>query len=86
MTFTLKDAPGNAILLTVVESGFDQVPPQRRRLAFEMNSGGWEAQLQNIARYASRLAHRVKLGRRRGGSATATRWPTYLPRSATRRG
>ena len=31
VTFRLKDAPGNAILLTVVESGFDKVPPQRRR-------------------------------------------------------
>jgi uncharacterized protein YndB with AHSA1/START domain len=52
VTFTLADAPGDAILLTVVESGFDKVPPQRRRQAFEMNSGGWEAQLKNIARHA----------------------------------
>jgi uncharacterized protein YndB with AHSA1/START domain len=53
VTFTLKDAPGDGILLTVVESGFDKVPPQRRRQAFEMNSGGWEVQLKNIARHAS---------------------------------
>lgn len=52
VTFTLKDAPGNGILLTVVESGFDHVPLQRRREAFEMNTGGWEIQLQNIARHA----------------------------------
>jgi len=52
VTFTLKDAPGNGTLLTVVESGFDKVPPHRRREAFEMNSGGWEIQLQNIARNA----------------------------------
>ena len=51
VTFTLEDAPGNAILLTVVESGFDKIPPHRRQ-AFEMNSGGWEAQLKNIARHA----------------------------------
>ncbi|MES2073662.1 MAG: vanillate O-demethylase oxidoreductase VanB, partial [Pseudomonadota bacterium] len=51
--FTLKDAPGNAILLTVVESGFDKVPLHRRREAFEMHTGGWEEQLQNIARHAS---------------------------------
>jgi uncharacterized protein YndB with AHSA1/START domain len=53
VTFTLKDAPGDGILLTVVESGFDKVPQGRRRQAFEMNSGGWEAQLKNVARYAS---------------------------------
>jgi uncharacterized protein YndB with AHSA1/START domain len=53
VTFTLADAPGGGILLTVVESGFDKIPPHRRREAFEMNSGGWEVQVQNIARHAS---------------------------------
>lgn len=53
VTFTLKDAPGNATLLTVVESGFDHVPPQRRLEAFRMNSRGWEAQLSNIVRHVS---------------------------------
>lgn len=51
VTFTLKDA-SDGTLLTVVESGFDKVPAHRRREAFEMNSGGWEAQLKNIARHA----------------------------------
>jgi uncharacterized protein YndB with AHSA1/START domain len=51
VTLTLHDAPGNAILLKVVESGFDKVPPHRRLEAFRMNSNGWEAQLNNIARY-----------------------------------
>jgi len=51
VTFTLQDAPGNGTLLTVVESGFDQVPPHRRQEAFRMNSGGWEAQMGNIARH-----------------------------------
>jgi uncharacterized protein YndB with AHSA1/START domain len=53
VTFTLKDAPGKGTLLTVVESGFDKVPPQRRLEAFRMNGRGWEAQLANIARHAS---------------------------------
>jgi len=53
VTFTLKDAPGNGTLLTVVESGFDRVPPHRRMEAFRMNNQGWEIQLGNIARYAS---------------------------------
>jgi uncharacterized protein YndB with AHSA1/START domain len=51
VTFTLKDAPGPAILLTVVESGFDKVPPERRSLAYRMNSGGWEVQMDKILRH-----------------------------------
>jgi uncharacterized protein YndB with AHSA1/START domain len=38
-------------LLTVTESGFDQIPLARRAKAFEMNDGGWAAQLDNIARH-----------------------------------
>jgi uncharacterized protein YndB with AHSA1/START domain len=37
--------------VTVTESGFDAIPPARRAKAFEMNSGGWTAQLDNIARH-----------------------------------
>ena len=51
VTFTLQDAPGNATLLTVIESGFDRVPPQRRLEAFRMNSRGWEQQLTCIVRH-----------------------------------
>lgn len=51
VTFTLKDAPGKATLLTVVESGFDRVPPGRRDEAFRMNTRGWQAQLDNIVRH-----------------------------------
>jgi uncharacterized protein YndB with AHSA1/START domain len=51
VTFTLQDAPGKGTLLTVVESGFDKVPPHRRLEAFRMNSQGWDAQMQNIARH-----------------------------------
>jgi uncharacterized protein YndB with AHSA1/START domain len=54
VTFTLKDAPGNATLLTVVESGFDKLPPHRRLEAFRMNSGGWDAQIENIKRHVCR--------------------------------
>src|SRR5690606_41089104 len=53
VTFSLKAAPGNATLLTVVESGFDKVPPHRRLEAFRMNGRGWEAQLGNIARHVA---------------------------------
>lgn len=51
VTFMLKDAPGNGTVLTVVETGFDKLPPQRRLDAFRMNGSGWTAQLNNIARH-----------------------------------
>ncbi|WP_374585429.1 SRPBCC family protein [Pseudoduganella sp.] len=54
VTFTLQDAPGNATLLTVVESGFDKLPAQRRAKAFQMHTQGWEVQLENIKRHASK--------------------------------
>jgi len=53
VTFTLADAPGNATLLTAVESGFSKVPPHRRLEAFRANSGGWDYQLENIRRHAT---------------------------------
>jgi uncharacterized protein YndB with AHSA1/START domain len=53
VTFTLTDAPGTGTLLTVVESGFDQVPLHRRFEAFRMHRGGWDAQLTNVSRHAS---------------------------------
>jgi uncharacterized protein YndB with AHSA1/START domain len=37
--------------LRVVESGFDALPPARRRDAFRMNSEGWDAQMRNIERH-----------------------------------
>jgi uncharacterized protein YndB with AHSA1/START domain len=51
VTFTLGDAAGNATVLTVVESGFDKLPPERRLEAFRMNSGGWAAQMENVVRH-----------------------------------
>jgi uncharacterized protein YndB with AHSA1/START domain len=48
--FTLEDA-GSGTLLHVVESGFDKIPASRRVKAFEMNSAGWTAQMNNIAKY-----------------------------------
>lgn len=37
--------------LTVIESGFDQIPEWRRAEAFKMNSGGWTSQVENIRKY-----------------------------------
>jgi len=46
----LAPAP-EGTLLTVTESGFDQLPLARRAKAFEMNDGGWAAQMENIERH-----------------------------------
>ena len=45
--FRLEPKDGGT-LLVVTESGFDNIPKDRRFEAFRMNEGGWEAQLQNI--------------------------------------
>lgn len=50
--FRLEDAP-NGTLLTVVESGFDQIPVSRRDVAFRMNAEGWAEQLENIRRHVA---------------------------------
>ena len=47
VVFELREVDGGTVL-SVVESGFDEVPPQRRAKAFRMNSGGWDEQMQNI--------------------------------------
>ncbi len=52
VTFTLQDA-GAGTLLKVVETGFDNVPPDRRLEAFRGVSAGWPAQLQNIQRHVA---------------------------------
>ena len=45
------EAVAEGTRLTIVESGFDRVPPHRRERAFRMNEGGWAAQAENIKRY-----------------------------------
>ena len=37
--------------LTITESGFDRLPPERRAKAFEMNAQGWAAQARLVEKY-----------------------------------
>lgn len=46
--FTLEPSDSGT-KVTVIESGFDQLPEHRRDLAFRMNEGGWAEQMGNIA-------------------------------------
>ena len=43
------DAAGTR--LTIVESGFDRIPLERRAKAFTANEGGWSKQAELIAKY-----------------------------------
>src|SRR3984957_4320968 len=42
--------------LTVTESGFDQIPIERRAKAFAANEGGWAAQMKLIEKYLAQQA------------------------------
>jgi len=48
--FVLEEVHGGT-RLTVTESGFDQIPIERRAKAFAANEGGWAAQMQLIEKY-----------------------------------
>jgi uncharacterized protein YndB with AHSA1/START domain len=50
--FTLEDTEGGTVV-TIVESGFDRIPLDRRVEAFRMNDRGWTGEIQNLARYVS---------------------------------
>jgi uncharacterized protein YndB with AHSA1/START domain len=51
--FRLEPIPSGT-LLVVTESGFDQVPADRRAEAFRMNDSGWTQQMKNIENYVAR--------------------------------
>jgi uncharacterized protein YndB with AHSA1/START domain len=46
-----KTASGT--LLSLTESGFDKIPPNRRLEAFRRNDGGWTEQMKNIDTYVT---------------------------------
>ncbi len=56
VTFTLRAVDDAHTELTIVESGFAQIPLDRRAQAFADNDGGWAAQLVLIAKFLARGA------------------------------
>jgi uncharacterized protein YndB with AHSA1/START domain len=48
------EATGKGTRLTVIESGFDALPPHRRPEALRMNDGGWAEQMRNIRAHVER--------------------------------
>lgn len=55
VVFELKEVPGGT-LLTVVESGFDQIPHARRASAFKDNEGGWTSQMRAIEEHLGKAS------------------------------
>lgn len=53
--FKLTEIPGGT-LLTVTESGFENIPSGRRLEAFRMNDGGWAEQMKNIEKYVTQTS------------------------------
>jgi uncharacterized protein YndB with AHSA1/START domain len=50
VAFVLEEVQGGT-KLTVTESGFDQIPIERRAKAFAANEGGWAAQMKLVEKY-----------------------------------
>jgi len=50
VAFALEETPGG-VLLTISETGFDQIPLERRAKAFAANDGGWTHQLILVEKY-----------------------------------
>jgi len=50
--FLLDDAPDGCVL-TIVESGFDRLPANRRAEAFRQNEGGWRGCATALAKYVA---------------------------------
>jgi uncharacterized protein YndB with AHSA1/START domain len=55
VAFELAEA-ADGTMLTVTESGFDQIPIERRAKAFAANEGGWAAQMKLIEKYLAQHA------------------------------
>ena len=56
VVFELEDLPGGGTLLTVVETGFDQIPIERRARAFGENEQGWAEQMVAIEEHLGRAS------------------------------
>lgn len=55
VTFELEEVP-QGTRLTITESGFDQLPAERRARAFADNAEGWQIQTTLIGKYLAQAA------------------------------
>jgi uncharacterized protein YndB with AHSA1/START domain len=52
VVFELREIDGRT-LLSVVESGFDRIPVERRSTVIRLNTSGWEEQMSNVKKYVA---------------------------------
>jgi uncharacterized protein YndB with AHSA1/START domain len=53
VVFELEEVDGG-VMLSVVESGLDKIPLERRATVLRMNSSGWDAQMENIKKHVAK--------------------------------
>jgi uncharacterized protein YndB with AHSA1/START domain len=52
VVFELEEGDGG-VLLTVVESGLDKIPLDRRATVIRLNTSGWDQQMRNIEKHVA---------------------------------
>ena len=53
VVFELEEVEGG-VMLSVVESGLDKIPLERRATVMRLNSSGWDQQMQNIKKHVAK--------------------------------
>ena len=53
VVFELEEVEGG-IMLSVVESGLDKIPLERRATVMRLNSSGWDQQMENIKKHVAK--------------------------------
>lgn len=54
--FRLQETASGKTLVTVAESGFENIPSVRRAKAFLSNDNGWRQQMENLTAYVGKTA------------------------------
>ncbi len=54
--FRLQETAEGKTLVTVTESGFENIPSARRAKAFLSNDNGWRQQMENLTAYVGKTA------------------------------
>jgi len=53
VVFELEEVEGGT-MLSVVESGLDKIPLDRRASVYRLNSSGWDEQMENVKKHVAK--------------------------------
>ena len=53
VVFELEEVDGG-VMLSVVESGLDKIPLERRPTVLRLNSSGWDTQMENVKKHVAK--------------------------------